>query len=263
MQSSGIRINAYPTIQGPFSYDNAGNQLSGGGISATYNSLEQTSSVTVGGHTTNFRYADVGSSERYSADGTTFLNGLEGLSGSIASSTQTAFTRDPSGNLISLRKGGQSYYYLLDGLGSVVADERRGQRCGHLQLSAVRHNHSERHCIESVHLRQRLRRRQRAHQVRQPLLLAVTRSLDTIGVRRRLLDKRLLYVSDDPINRHDSSGHLDFTCLALCLSYDVDTECGQHCYDAASESGFAQLLSLYWCIACAFPYVYNCAQVCS
>jgi RHS repeat-associated protein len=68
-------------------------------------------------------YDGSGQDERVSAGGTKFQYGMTGLelSGAGLLLGDTAFTRDPEGNLVSQRTGNGSYYYLFDGLGSVVA----------------------------------------------------------------------------------------------------------------------------------------------
>ncbi len=104
-------------------YDGAGNQTTTPqNLALGYNTANQNVSATPAGQgTTGFNYAGTGQAERTAAGGTTFANGLLGLDTQTTNGYTTYFTRDPSGNLISMRTGGQSYYYTLDAQGSVLA----------------------------------------------------------------------------------------------------------------------------------------------
>ncbi len=104
-------------------YDSNGNQTTTPqGVALGYNTANQTTAATPAGQgTTGFNYAGTGQTERTAAGGTTFSNGLLGLDTQNSNGTAINFTRDPSGNLISMRTGGQSHYYTLDAQGSVLA----------------------------------------------------------------------------------------------------------------------------------------------
>lgn len=115
-------FNAANQLTDPgYTFDGEGNQTAGGGRSFAYNAIGQTSSITAGGTTTGFAYADADSTERTRAGRTTYLNGLLGQTRSTAPGQVLSFTRDPDGNLISLRSGTGSSYFVLDALGSVIA----------------------------------------------------------------------------------------------------------------------------------------------
>jgi len=79
----------------------------------------------------------------------------------VASATTTGgsdyYTRDATGNLVSLRTAsGNRYYYLFDGLGSVVARQQRRFEGQHLQLRPLRHaTVSQRDRGQPLALRQR------------------------------------------------------------------------------------------------------------
>ena len=66
-------------------------------------------------------YTGLTNTDRVTAASTSFQNGELGLANQKTGTATTSFTRDPSGTLISDRIGGSSYYYVYDGLGSVVA----------------------------------------------------------------------------------------------------------------------------------------------
>jgi RHS repeat-associated protein len=101
-----------------FEYD-AGNltttitpPASGGGLAArrtmTYADVDQTQRVVV--------QEGTGSTSFFAYDRTGF-----GPSSVRTEAGESRFTRTPGGGLISLSRGGETFYYLTDGLGSVVA----------------------------------------------------------------------------------------------------------------------------------------------
>jgi RHS repeat-associated protein len=111
-----------PSGDSGYTYDGDGNRLTGGGITAVYNKFNQPTSVTAGGVTTSMTYADVGSRLRTSVGTNDVENTPLGVSRlDNGTPNSTAITRDPNGNLISLRNQGTSSYYTLDALGSVLA----------------------------------------------------------------------------------------------------------------------------------------------
>jgi YD repeat-containing protein len=106
-----------------YSFDNAGNQTAGAGVfsSASYNKLEQMSSVTpTGGSAITMTYQGLGQKLRVSNGTTGQVNDQLGLE-KDATATATWFTRDASGTILGERRGTASYYFLFDGLGSVTA----------------------------------------------------------------------------------------------------------------------------------------------
>jgi len=80
---------------------------------------DQLLGITFNNNPTNFN-AGLTNTERTASGSTTYQNGPEGLANQTGSNATISFTHDPSGTLISERVGGQSYYYLFDGRGSVV-----------------------------------------------------------------------------------------------------------------------------------------------
>jgi RHS repeat-associated protein len=116
---------ACPTTPGGahgYSYDADGNQTTAGVTSVfSYSNFNQLASDTMSGSTSNYTYADVGSSNLTVSGNTTLLNGLLGTTATTTSAGTTYFTRDPSDTLISMRTSAGSSYYTLDRQGSVVA----------------------------------------------------------------------------------------------------------------------------------------------
>jgi RHS repeat-associated protein len=115
---------ATPAGDTAYTYDADGNQATGGGGgTAAYNNQNQTISNVVSGTTTTLAYAGAGQTERTAVGATTLINGLEGVAGQT-NGTSLYFTRDPNGNLISLRQGAggtsTNSYYLLDQQASVL-----------------------------------------------------------------------------------------------------------------------------------------------
>ncbi len=74
-----------------------------------------------GGSAFSATYAGATQVERTSAGTTSFTNSLLGVTSATEGTATTATTRDPAGSLIGLRTGAARSYYLVDGLGSVVA----------------------------------------------------------------------------------------------------------------------------------------------
>jgi RHS repeat-associated protein len=113
-------------------YDANGNETSGIGATVrsaeTYSSSDQLTGLTSNGVATSFGYLGVGNGERTSTtDGsgtTAYQSGQLGLANQTNSAASTYFTRDPDGQLVSLRQASGSttshYYYLFDGTNSVV-----------------------------------------------------------------------------------------------------------------------------------------------
>lgn len=107
-----------------WSYDANGNETAGLGTTArtneSYSVSDQLMGLTANNAPITFAYAGLTNTERVAAGSTSYQNGEEGLASQSANRSTASFTSDPSGTLVSERVGGQSYYYLFDGLGSVV-----------------------------------------------------------------------------------------------------------------------------------------------
>ncbi len=128
-------------VGGPsFTYDANGNLTSDGNHTYTYNEANQLVAVDIGQEAERrYEYADAGQSRRIGIDDTFLFEGFVGgvdrsfddttePTGIVSSVTQ--YTRDPYGNLTTLRlpatagsdagETSHNYYYLFDGLGSVI-----------------------------------------------------------------------------------------------------------------------------------------------
>lgn len=122
-----------------YSYDNNGNATSSSsGWSFAFNTLDQITAITKPGGTqlSPLAYGGTGQTERRTAGTTTYSTSALGVASATAPAGQSVaigadtvspaagtthhYTRDNSGGLISLRTNGTRYYYLVDGLGSVV-----------------------------------------------------------------------------------------------------------------------------------------------
>lgn len=125
-----------------YNYDGNGNLTSGGGWSFTHNTANQTTSITKPSGTalSPMTYAGQDQTERRSAGDTIFVTSALGVSsatspaGTDTLSTASVgeeetkppkgethyYTRDNAGNLVSVRTPSGRFYYLFDGLGSVV-----------------------------------------------------------------------------------------------------------------------------------------------
>jgi len=107
-----------------FAHDANGNQTWAVGAktrsNGSYNNKDQLTTVTADGTTVPFAYTGAGQDERTSAGGTAFTTSPLGLATSTTSAATTGYIRDADGTLVALRTGGNSFYYLYDGIGSVV-----------------------------------------------------------------------------------------------------------------------------------------------
>jgi RHS repeat-associated protein len=107
-----------------WTYDANGNETAGNSTvprsSGAYNALDQLTSLTTAGTASAFAYAGEDNRERTTAGGTSFQNGPLGVTADTTTGTTRAVTRDPDGQLVSLRAGGSSYYYLFDNQDSVL-----------------------------------------------------------------------------------------------------------------------------------------------
>jgi RHS repeat-associated protein len=103
-----------------YSYDADGN-LSGwtsGGLSFSYNSLNQTTAISGN----NYSYSGSDQTDRVQASGTSYVYSFNGISSQTDSSGTTYYTRCncAKGTLVDERTPSGTYYYLFDGLGSIV-----------------------------------------------------------------------------------------------------------------------------------------------
>jgi RHS repeat-associated protein len=119
--TSSNTCSSPPTGSTTYSYDADGNQTgSSAGESISYNSLNQTTSLTpAGGSAQSMTYTGTDSTERTSVGSTTFANGLQGIAESTTGGTATYFARTPSGRLTSIKVGSARYYVYYNGAGSI------------------------------------------------------------------------------------------------------------------------------------------------
>jgi RHS repeat-associated protein len=106
-----------------FSYNGNGNLLSSNaGASLSYNPANQTTSIKpAGGSAVSMAYTGEGQTERTTSGSSSFQYDETGIGATTAAGSISYFTNGPDGGLISERLPGGTYYYLYDGLGSVVA----------------------------------------------------------------------------------------------------------------------------------------------
>jgi RHS repeat-associated protein len=119
-----------PTGATTYSYDAAGNMTSSsGGFSASYNRLNQTTSMTGinGGSSLPFTYRGSGQTLRSTAGPSTYTEDALGVGVEQTSAGSSCYTHAPDGTQLSERVpssggtcNGARYYYLYDGQGSVM-----------------------------------------------------------------------------------------------------------------------------------------------
>ncbi len=121
--SSSNACSSAPTGSTTYTFDSNGNETaSSSSDSFSYNSKNQTTSITHGGTTlSSLAYSGGDQTNRTTAGSTTFGDGPSGTQIATSSGSSTYYLRDSLGNLIGEKIGSNHYYYLTDALGSVVA----------------------------------------------------------------------------------------------------------------------------------------------
>ena len=109
---------------GSDSFDANGNMTAGhtstNSVAMGYNAAGQTTSFTSGSNSATQAYTGTDQTERVQAGSTSFSYNVLGLATQKDTSGLTAFTRDNRGVLLGERTTAGKFYYLFDGLGSVV-----------------------------------------------------------------------------------------------------------------------------------------------
>ncbi|MGA8016737.1 MAG: RHS repeat-associated core domain-containing protein, partial [Candidatus Dormiibacterota bacterium] len=121
--TSSNGCSSAPSGATTYSFDADGNETgSSAGASFSYNSKNQTTSITYGGTTlSGLAYTDHGQDTRISAGSTTFDNSAVGTTISTTSGAKTYYLYDDQGDVLGERIGASHYYFLADAQGSVVA----------------------------------------------------------------------------------------------------------------------------------------------
>lgn len=121
--SSSNSCLSAPTGATTYTFDSNGNETgSSSSDSLSYNSKNQSTSITHGGTTlSSLAYSGGDQTNRTTAGSTTFGNGPSGTQIATTSGSSTYYLRDSLGDLIGEKIGNNHYYYLTDGLGSIVA----------------------------------------------------------------------------------------------------------------------------------------------
>jgi RHS repeat-associated protein len=122
--TSGNACSNAPSGSTTYTFDSLGNgNLTGSsaGVSATYNSKNQTTSITPpGGGALALTDAGQGQSDRTAAGSTSYLNAGPGTLSSSSGGATTSYVLEPLGKVTSVTVSSSTYYYLFDGLGNVV-----------------------------------------------------------------------------------------------------------------------------------------------
>ncbi len=102
-----------------YSWDANGNLTSGGGKTYTYNTADQTISISG----VAMSYTGLGQTERVTRGSYSYKYNTLGIEPGLerdGSGVFTYYTRTPGGELLGFRRNGARYYYLFDGLGSIM-----------------------------------------------------------------------------------------------------------------------------------------------
>jgi RHS repeat-associated protein len=121
--TSSNSCSSSPSGSTTFTFDANGNETgNSGGSSFSYNAKNQTTAITFGGTTLSpLTYSGSDQTQRTAVGATILDNGQSGVAISTTSGISTYYLRDTNGQLVGERIGGSHYYYLFDGLGSVVS----------------------------------------------------------------------------------------------------------------------------------------------
>ena len=121
--ASSNPCSSAPTGAATYSFDSDGNETANSaGASFSYNTKNQTTSITYGGTTlSGLTYTDQGQDNRISAGSTTFDNSSSGTAISTTSGSSTYYLTNGQGAVLGERIGSAHYYFLSNALGSVVA----------------------------------------------------------------------------------------------------------------------------------------------
>jgi RHS repeat-associated protein len=121
--TSSNTCSSAPSGATTYSFDADGNETaSSAGDSFSYNTKNQTTSITHGGTTlSGLSYTGQGQNNRTSAGSTTFDNSTSGTAVSTTSGSSTYYLYDNQGDVLGERIGSNHYYFLTNALGSVVA----------------------------------------------------------------------------------------------------------------------------------------------
>ena len=106
-----------------YTYDRNGSLTgSSAGLQIAYNAANQTTVITPpGAEQRDLAYAGTSQAERTRKGSINYANNALGLGAEQHADSATYYTRDSDGRLVSLRRNGQSSYYLTDAIGSVLA----------------------------------------------------------------------------------------------------------------------------------------------
>jgi RHS repeat-associated protein len=121
--NSANEITSSPGVSS-YAFDSDGNLTSSSaGGSLTYNARNQNTAANWSGfNLTGMNYAGSGQAERSAAGSTNYATGQLGLAISNTSGSATHFIRDATGGLLGERMpDGNHWYYLRDGIGSIIA----------------------------------------------------------------------------------------------------------------------------------------------
>ena len=121
--ASSNPCSSAPTGATTYSFDSDGNETgSSAGAFFSYNTKEQTTSITYGGTTlSGLTYTDQGQDNRISAASTTFDDSISGTAISTTAGSSTYYLTSGQGTVLGERIGSAHYYFLTNASGSVVA----------------------------------------------------------------------------------------------------------------------------------------------
>lgn len=235
-----------------YSYDANGNLTgSSAGLALTYNAADQT--ATING--VSQVYTGTNQIERTQAGSISFVNTPLGVSSQADSTGTTYFTRDNQHNLIDERTPSATYYYLFDGLGSVVdlidssgAVVKTYAYDPYGNVNATTGSVTNPWRFAGGYADASAGYTKFGARYYDPMLGRWTQEDPISGCMLNPVSlNRYSYVSDDPINNTDPTGLFSLRHYFACLLTRVSFGCAEDCVSAFTSPWW---ISWYYAILC-------------
>jgi RHS repeat-associated protein len=254
-----------------YSYDADGNMIgSSAGLALTYNAASQTTAI----NGVSQAYTGANQTERVQAGNVSFVNSPLGVSSQVDSTGATYFTRDNQNNLIDERTPSGAYYYVFDGLGSVVGlTDSSGAKVKtyaydpYGNVTATTGSVTNPWRFASGYADASAGYIKFGARYDDPTLGRWTQEDPISGcILRPTSLNRYNYVSDEPINGTDPSGlRLHLRCFGWCIGVQAGNGCADTCVTAFTPGNpwFITAWYLFLCSQCAGHALHFCLQLCN
>lgn len=252
-----------------YSYDADGNPTgSSAGLALTYNAASQTTAV----NGVSQAYTGANQTERVQAGSVSFVNSPLGVSSQADSTGTTYFTRDNQNNLLDERTPSGTYYYVFDGLSSVIGlTDSSGALVKtyaydpYGNVTATTGSVTNPWRFASGYADASSGYIKFGARYDDPTLGRWTQEdpMSSCILRPTSLN-RYSYVSDEPINATDPSGLLNLRCFFWCIAVEAGPDCADTCLTAVTPGNawFITAWYLFLCSQCAGHALHYCRQLC-